>query len=100
MGAAAALAGVPGAGRIDEDAPHDDGGDGIEVVAAVEFLVLLGQAQVGFVHERRRLQRGVRIGAVGGVGAPAQLLVDEWKEDFQALIVAGGPGVEQAGNFV
>ena len=45
-----------GAGMVDEHPPHHLRGHGEELGAVLEGLVLRGEAAVGLVDERRRLQ--------------------------------------------
>ena len=99
--AAAALAGVPAAGVLGEDAPHDERGDREKVDAVGELRpALAGELEKGLVDERGRLQ-GVPgpLAAQLAVGDPLELRVEERKELFERRAVACRPGVEQPGDF-
>ena len=58
--------------------------------------MLIDQAQVGFVDERRRLERVVSTLSSQMCGrAAAKLVVDEWDELIARAPIAGAPRVEQ-----
>jgi hypothetical protein len=77
-------------GALDKHAPHGLGCRGEEVAAIVPASGrIAGQAQPGFVHERRRLERearGVMRQARGGQFA--QLLIDQGQQLGGGLRVA------------
>jgi hypothetical protein len=97
--AATPLLGAAGPGVIHQNASHGAGGHTEEVGAILEAAAVVGQAHVGFVDQRRRLQ-GV-IGpfpAHGRLGQPAQLVVEDVEEGRTRLLVAGRGALEQLGH--
>ena len=94
---AAALGGVPRARALHQNLPHRERRDGEEVRAVLPVVRVLGdQPDVGFVDERRRLQRlpGLLAAEVRR-GQPAQLVVDERHQLRDGLVVAGSGSREQ-----
>jgi hypothetical protein len=90
------------ANLVNQDAPHGFGSSGEEVTTAVPLLHVLGihQTDVGFVHQRRGLQRLFRL-LVGQLlrRQPAQLFIDERQELRGGVGIALLDGRENAGNF-
>lgn len=97
---AIALQGVVGAGVVDQDAAHDVGGDGDEVLAVVPLGVFAGEAEVGFVDEGGGLEGvvGALAAHVGG-GEAMEFGVDEGKEFLSGVGVAFGHLVEEQRDF-
>ena len=87
---------------INEDAAHHLRRDPVEVRAAPPVDVpLFDEAQVGLVHERRRLQRvpGALEAKPAG-GDPAQFGVDQRQQAIEGVPIALTPAVEQRGDLV
>ena len=101
--ARAALGGVPRPGMIDEHGAHHVGGDGEEVRPVLPRLawMLLREAHVGLVHQRRRLQRVVRtLAAQMPRRDAAQLRVDQLHEAGEGGGVSAGPVPQQPRDLV
>ena len=78
---------------VDQDAPHQLGGNAEEVSAILPGHPLLAdQPHVGFVDERRGLKRVPRalIAHVGG-GDPAQLVVHERRQLLESIAISAAP---------
>ena len=88
---------------IDQDVPHDLSGDGEEMrsILPLDFL-LPGQAQIRFVNQRGRAQRGFGAGAEGRVPravriqSPNEHWIDiaVWSPCCQSNSSSVKPGVE------
>lgn len=76
---ATALLCVPGARVVDEDSTHDLADDPEELRAVLPGRPpLVHQAQVGFVHQRRRIERVIAVLAAKlARGDPPALVIDE-----------------------
>jgi hypothetical protein len=98
--AAAALLIVPRARRVDEDAPHQAGGDGEEVRAIAELdLLAVDQPDEDFVDQRGRLQRMAWALAVHlPLRQFAELTVYERDQRVQCVSITAAPGLEQSGG--
>ena len=88
--------------RIDQDPSHRPRRHRKEVGAVLPAdLIDLDQAQVGFVHERRRLQRVPRpLPAHVMQREPAQLLVDQRDQPVEGIGLASTPGKEECRGAV
>jgi hypothetical protein len=91
---------VPPARVVHEDAPHHLRGDAEEVGAVLPLhAALVHQAQVGLVHERRRLERVLRgLAAHRPRRAPPQLGVHLGQQPVASCLIAGPPGDEELGD--
>jgi hypothetical protein len=93
----AAFQGAAMAGVIDQDASHGFGGGAIEVPPVLELqLAQAGQPQVGFVDQRRGLQRVFRaLAPQDAIGNPAKLRVHALDQRLEGGGVSGVPPIEQ-----
>ena len=95
--------GLLAAGVVDEDAAHGLGGGGEEMAAAVPVRapVAADQPQVGFVDQRRGLQRlpGLLLGQPLR-GQLAQFVVDQRQELLRGVRVALLDGGQDAGDVI
>ena len=87
---------------IDENAPHHLRDHRQELSAILPPRVLLiGEAKIRLVYERRRLQRvpGAFAPELRG-GTAAQLAIDECHRPIARLEIARGPGAQEARHVV
>ena len=97
-----ALAGLPPAGVVHKDLPHQARSHSEEVRPSLPVWVfLINQPQVGLVYERGWLQR-VTWGFLPQVagGQLPELPVDQRREVLQGLLISLRPLGEQSGHFV
>src|SRR6185436_8891341 len=83
---------------VDEDTAHHLRRHAEELGAILPVdRVLIGEAQVGLVHERRRLQGvAAALAAQVGRGPASQVLVDDGDEAIRRLRLAGRPGGQES----
>ena len=96
--AAAALGRGAGARRIDENPPHDRCGDGQEVGAVLPVhRAGIHQPHERFVHERGRVSSRRPHAPSGRTCRPSspQVVVHEWRQALERLLIAATPGLEQ-----
>jgi len=78
---------------IDQDTPHQVGGNGKEVSAVLPMYVPgINEPQKGLIDQSRRLQ-GMTAALPTQIAGrlPAQFFVDEWRELIQSPFVAVTP---------
>ena len=86
------------AGVIEQDASHLGGRDCQEMSPAFERRTLVDQADVGFVHQGRGLQRVfAALAAEVGAGQTMQLVIDQRQELVDGVFIAA-PEIAQAGG--
>jgi hypothetical protein len=92
----AALLGEPFPGVIDEDSPHHPGGDAEEVRPVAPLrLSLVNEPHVGFVNERRWLQRMTGWFSLHVAGRQtAQVPVNERQQVLEGIPIPVAPGDE------
>src|ERR1051326_1932072 len=98
--AAAPLTAQTAASMIEQDLPDDSGGNTQEMRAAAPIdAIVIDQPKVGFVHQRRALQRVVRALApkIRG-GAGAQLAINQRHQLVKRFAIALAPASEQYGH--
>ena len=90
-------------GRVDQNPPHRLGRGSEEVSPTVPALgaFCVYQPQVGFVHQRRRLQRltGLLLGQLLRCQL-AQLVINEWQELFRGVRVALLDGGQDVSDII
>lgn len=100
--AGAALFRSPGAGAVDQDAPHHLRRDGEELRAILPGCpALIDEPDVCLVHERRRLECVARpLAPQLCRGATSKLAIDEHQDALARLEIPGGPRVQEPGHVV
>ena len=74
---------------VNQDLPHQLGGDRKEVSSILDAQVLPSQAHVSFVYQCRALQSMVGTFPIEVIlSEPAQLIVDERDEGFERFLVS------------
>lgn len=93
---APALLPVLGTGVIDQDAPQDTRGNGIEVNAIHEGDIGIDELEIGFVDQRRGPQGVIpALGAQAVQSQLAQLVVDDRHQPVDRLFIAFTPLLQQ-----
>ena len=100
--ARAALLGAPGAGAVNEDAPHHLRRDGEELRTILPGrAALIDEPDVRLVHERGRLKGVVRpLAPQVRRGAATKLAIHEHQHTLARLEIPGGPRVQEPGHVV
>src|SRR5215472_12827550 len=96
-----ALLVIAGARPVGEDAAHHARCDSEEMGTVLPtYLRNVNQPQVNFVHERRGLQRVVRLfPAHVAVGEPVEFLLHNWDQPSQSAIIPLPPSLKKLGYF-
>src|SRR5215472_566589 len=96
-----ALLVIAGASTVGEDAAHHARRDGEEMSTVLPVdLRTVNQLQVNFIHQRRGLQRVVRLFPAHVVlGEPVQFFLHEWDQTSQSALIPVPPSLEKLGYF-
>src|SRR5262249_31727359 len=97
-----ALGVLTSAGVIDQQEPHGPGSDRKEVSAVLPFdVLLLDQAEIGFVDERGGLQRVTgTLPLEVALSQPAQFVIDQRDELVKGRPISLAPIAEQLSYFL